>query len=247
MTLGAYSARHRERIPVDPLRAPKAVKTWRCGGLSIQLRSSARASPLLWRRDWQCPQRPTSLPSPAAALRPCAWRPGHGGLLRARGALCVTRRLPCRWCTGLSMVHGFSVYWPGCPAAPAVARTATASRTPTTAVTASGTIYGPWKPDMAACGADAAPISNAAKPAQRRPAWHPRAVRAQYGRGHSGRGQLRGRRRVPDRGQDETAPGQVQHCRSEQHHGDQMPAGPGPGGRSRLLAIGDVPAYAAVH
>jgi hypothetical protein len=30
---------------------------------------------------------------------------------------------------------------------------------------------------MAACGADAAPISNAAKPAQRRPAWHPRAVR----------------------------------------------------------------------
>jgi hypothetical protein len=30
---------------------------------------------------------------------------------------------------------------------------------------------------MAACGADAAPISNAAQPAQRRPAWHPRAVR----------------------------------------------------------------------
>ena len=84
---------------------------------------------------------------------------------------------PCRWRTGLSMVHGFSVYWPGCPAAPAVPRTATASRTPTTAVAVSGIVYGPWKPDMAAWGADAAPISNAAKPAQRRQAWHPRAVR----------------------------------------------------------------------
>jgi hypothetical protein len=29
-------------------------------------------------------------------------------------------------------------------------------------------VYGPWKPDMAACGADAAAISNAAQPAQRR-------------------------------------------------------------------------------
>ena len=62
------------------------------------------------------------------------------------------------------MVHGFSVYWPGCPAAPAVARTATASRTPRAAVAVSGIVYGPWKPDMAACGADAAPISNAAQP-----------------------------------------------------------------------------------
>ena len=75
------------------------------------------------------------------------------------------------------MAHGFSVYWPGCPAAPAVARTATASRIPTTAVAVSGIVYGPWKPDMAACGADATPISNVTKPAQRRPAWHPRAVR----------------------------------------------------------------------
>src|ERR1700750_2071241 len=75
------------------------------------------------------------------------------------------------------MVHGFAVYWPGRLAAPAVARTATASRTPRTAVAVSGIMYGPWKPDMAACGADAAPISNAAQPAQRRPAWHPRVVR----------------------------------------------------------------------
>ena len=75
------------------------------------------------------------------------------------------------------MVHGFSVYWPGRPAAPAVARTATASRIPRAAVAVSGIVYGPWKPDMAACGADAAPISNAAQAVQRRPAWHPRAVR----------------------------------------------------------------------
>src|SRR4029077_19947271 len=68
----------------------------------------------------------------------------------------------------LSMVHGYSVFWPGCPAAPAVARTATASRTPQTQVAVSGITVGPWKPDMAACGADAAPISNAAQPAQRR-------------------------------------------------------------------------------
>ena len=64
------------------------------------------------------------------------------------------------------MAHGFSVHWPGCPAAPAVARTATASRIPTTAVAVSGIVYGPWKPDMAACGADATPISNVTKPAK---------------------------------------------------------------------------------
>jgi hypothetical protein len=47
-----------------------------------------------------------------------------------------------------------------------------------TAVAVSGMVYGAWKPDAAACGADAAPISNAAQPAQRCPARHPRAVRA---------------------------------------------------------------------
>ena len=78
-----------------------------------------------------------------------------------------------------------------------------------------------------------------------------RGPHAQYGRGQPGRGQPRGRRRVPGCCQDETAPGQVQHCRGEQHHGDQMPAGPGPGGRCCLLAIGagsgDVPGHAVDH
>src|ERR1700723_847224 len=103
--------------------------------------------------------------------RPAEAGPGAGILVSGRPAapsLCSRRRdWPCPQ-------HGFSVYWPGCPA---VARTATASRTPTTAVAVSGIVYGPWKPDMAACGADAAPIANAAQPAERRLAWHPRAVR----------------------------------------------------------------------
>jgi hypothetical protein len=78
-----------------------------------------------------------------------------------------------------------------------------------------------------------------------------RGPHAQYGRGYPSRGQPRGRRRVPGCGQDETAPGQVQGCRGEQYHGDQMPAGPGPGGRCCLLAIGagsdDVPGHAVDH
>jgi hypothetical protein len=75
------------------------------------------------------------------------------------------------------MTQEFSVWYPGCPVQPAVARTATLSSTPTTAVAVSGIVYGLWKPATAACGADVAPISSAAQLDQRRPAWHPRAVR----------------------------------------------------------------------
>jgi len=53
-----------------------------------------------------------------------------------------------------------------------------------------------------------------------------------------GRGQPRGRRGVPGCCQGKTAPGQVQRCPGEQHHGDQIPARPGPGSRCCLLAIG---------
>jgi hypothetical protein len=60
------------------------------------------------------------------------------------------------------MTQDFSVWYPGCPVRPAVARTATVSSTPTTAVAVSGIVYGLWKPATAACGADVAPISSAA-------------------------------------------------------------------------------------
>src|SRR5689334_10362904 len=78
------------------------------------------------------------------------------------------------WLVGWSPVmrQEFSVWYPGCPVGPAVARTATLSSTPTTAVAVSGIVYGLWKPAMAACGADVAPISSAAQPDQRRPAWN---------------------------------------------------------------------------
>src|ERR1700722_17297479 len=73
--------------------------------------------------------------------RPAEAGPGAGILVSGRpaAARCSSRRRdwPCPW-------HGFSVYWPGCPAAPAVARIATASRTPTTAVAVSGIAYRPW-------------------------------------------------------------------------------------------------------
>src|SRR5580704_2833502 len=75
------------------------------------------------------------------------------------------------------MTPAFSVPGAGCPGRPAVASTVTVSRIPTAAVATSGIVYGEPKPDAAACGADVAPISSAAQPAQRRPAWQPRAVR----------------------------------------------------------------------
>src|ERR1700722_4730646 len=74
------------------------------------------------------------------------------------------------------MTQGLSVSSPGTPVRPIVARTATVSSTPRTAVAVSGIVYGVEKPDTAACGADAAPVSNAAQTAQRWPPWHPRAV-----------------------------------------------------------------------
>jgi hypothetical protein len=59
---------------------------------------------------------------------------------------------------------------------PTVASTATASRTPSTAVARSGTAYGALKPDADACGPDATPISSAAGAAQRWRARQPRAA-----------------------------------------------------------------------
>jgi NAD(P)-dependent dehydrogenase (short-subunit alcohol dehydrogenase family) len=59
---------------------------------------------------------------------------------------------------------------------PAVARTPTATSTPRTAVDASGIMNADVKPDAAACGADAVPMRKAAKPDQRVPRLHPRAV-----------------------------------------------------------------------
>ena len=64
----------------------------------------------------------------------------------------------------------------GCPGRPVVARIATVSRTPRAAVATSGIVYGSWKPDADACGADATPISSAAQAAQRCPARYPRAA-----------------------------------------------------------------------
>jgi hypothetical protein len=78
-----------------------------------------------------------------------------------------------------------------------------------------------------------------------------RGPHTQDGRGQRGRGKPRGWRRVPGCCQDETTPGQVQHYRGEQHHGDQRPTGPGPGGGCCLLAVGagsgDVPGHAVGH
>src|ERR1700761_4029846 len=54
------------------------------------------------------------------------------------------------------------------PVRPAVARTATASRIPRAAVAVSGIAYGGRKPDTAACGPDAAPMSSAVQPGHRR-------------------------------------------------------------------------------
>src|ERR1035438_1863799 len=64
------------------------------------------------------------------------------------------------------MTQGLWASSPGTPVRPTVARTATASSTPRTAVAASGIVHGVEKPDTAACGADAAPVSNAAQTAQ---------------------------------------------------------------------------------
>jgi hypothetical protein len=61
------------------------------------------------------------------------------------------------------MTHAFPVPGPGCPGRPAVASTVTVSSIPTAAVAVSGIVYGGWKPDAAASGADMAPISKAAQ------------------------------------------------------------------------------------
>ena len=92
---------------------------------------------------------------------------------------------------------------------------------------------------MAALRGDAAPISNATQPAQRRPARHPRAARTLSTAAASpGRDQPRGRRRVPAAAR--TRPHRVRSRTAAVSRitGDQMPAGPEPGGRCCLLAIG---------
>src|SRR5258707_641720 len=74
------------------------------------------------------------------------------------------------------MAQGLSGGCAGVPVRPAADRIVTVSRIPRAAVAASRTEYGPWKPDAEACGADAAPIINAAQAAQRWPARHPCAA-----------------------------------------------------------------------
>ena len=53
---------------------------------------------------------------------------------------------------------GSSGLGPGVPVRPAAVRMVTVSRIPRAAVAASGIVYGLWKPDAEAWGADAAPI-----------------------------------------------------------------------------------------
>ncbi len=153
--------------------------------------------------------------------------------------------------TSLSTAHGYSVCCPG-RVGPTVARTATASRIPIAAVAVSGMVYGAPKPDAAACGADAAPISRAAQAGQRRPGEaSPRRPAAECGGGEPGCDQPGGRGRMPGGGQHQAAPGQVQGRRGEQQHRDQRPrgsavgrecAGPGISAWRRLA-----PGHAVVH
>src|ERR1700750_1726332 len=126
---------------------------------------------------------------------------------------------------------------------PAVARTVTASSIPRAAVAASGIRYGLRKPDAAACGTDARPMSTAAQPAQRRPARHPRAVRAVSAAAGSpavtSPAVRAGWREGPAPPRhDEAAPGQVQGGRGQQDRHDQAPNGLGPRGTLGLPAPG---------
>ena len=129
------------------------------------------------------PQTPCWLTTASSAVRirsaSATGRPDLLPRLRRAVAACAPRAC-VDGCAGghrvarLSVVQGFSVS--GCPVTPAVASTATVSNTPRAAVAVSVAVKGAWKPEAAACGADAAPISSAAQPDQRRPIWHPRAL-----------------------------------------------------------------------
>ena len=75
--------------------------------------------------------------------------------------------------------------------------------------------------------------------------------RGQCGCGQPGGDQCRGRPRMPGRGHDETAPGQVQGGRREQQHPGQAPNELGPFDSSCLLVVGsggrDIPRRPAAH